>query len=335
MGNPTMSMRLVHPFVRAVKRRGLEAQVVRFLECADPDARILASNAVKLVRVSVSLTGDETLGLLAALETSRGEYGDVEYAAGSCSTVREALDFLRDHYYLLDEASSFDYHCIKGYLNVVVRQPLEVGCRPITDFTLAMMYLCHVRWIGVEPVDCEVWFPYPRPADLGAHERVFGSRTRLRFGTRHAAVLHPQSLLKSPLRHSDPRLHELLVRGMRDRQVIRGLRSSVIDVVRMQMLETLPHGNANIEHIAKSLAMSRRTLARKLQEEGTSFEDLLRDVRSATAVRYLLLESYSIEQTATQLGYSEPSAFHRAFRNWFGTTPAEYRSRQRAVRALA
>src|SRR5262245_18095928 len=120
MGNPTMSMGLVHPFVRAVKRRGHDAQVVRLLECAGPDARILVSNAVKLVRVSVSLTNEEALGLLAALQTARGEYGDVEYCAGSCATVRDALDFLRDHYYLLDESSSFDYNCARGYLNVVV-----------------------------------------------------------------------------------------------------------------------------------------------------------------------------------------------------------------------
>ena len=328
MAEHTMSMRLVQPFVKAMKRKGFEPQTVRFLEHSDPDARILASTAVALLRISVQLTRDEGLGLLAALETSRGDYGDLEYAAGSCATVAEALEFLRGHYFVLDDASSFDYCSEQGRLRISIQQPVDLSCRAVVDFTLGMMQLTYLRWVGGDSSDCEVWFAYPRPADLEPYMLVFG-RARLRFAAPENALSFAESTLEHPLRHSDSKLHQLLVRFLRDRYTARGLAPSLIDTARSYIVQELSGGTAKVDHIAHRLGMSRRTLCRKLEEEGTSFKRLLNDVRCARAVRHLILDASSIHQISEQLGYSEPAAFHRAFRAWFGTTPAEYRDQQR------
>ena len=328
MAEHTMSMRLVHPFVKAMRRKGFDPRTLRFLEHSNPEARILASTAVALLRVSVELTRDEGLGLLAALETSRGDYGDIEYAAGSCASVGEALEFLRAHYFILDDASSFESWCEGGLQRISVQQPLELASRAVTDFTLAMMYLCYQRWVGGESSECEVWFSYPRPADLAVHERIF-EQARLRFAAPESALAFPESALQSRLLHSDPKLHQLLARHLRDRYAARALAPSLIDLARTHILQALPEGRAKVDHIAAQLGMSRRTLCRRLEEEGTSFKRLLSDVRCAQAARQLTLDADSIHEISAHLGYSEPAAFHRAFRTWFGATPSEYRERQR------
>src|SRR5262245_16713855 len=100
MAEPTMSMRVLTPFIKAVRRKGVDPRVLHFLEQRDPDARIQASAAIELLRIAVRITEDEALGLAAALETTTGDYGAVEYAAASCSTVGASLDFYCRHYFV-------------------------------------------------------------------------------------------------------------------------------------------------------------------------------------------------------------------------------------------
>ena len=331
MAEATMSMRLVYPFVKAVKSSGVDPKVMRFLEHADPDSRILASKAVDLLRLSVRITGDETLGLAAALETSPGDYGDMEYATGSCDTVGDALSFLSRFYFTLDGASTLHYGCEGGRVRVLLQQPSELHCRAGVDFALGMLYLGYVRWVGEAPREYEARFPYPEPPDLAPYRRLFGAGTRLSFAAPCSAVLFPQADLKRRLRYSDPKLHALLASYLHHRYTTRGLEPSMIDTVRTHILEELPRGTANLDRVATRLGMSPRSLTRKLDEEGTCFKRLLCDVRGALAVRYLLLDSCSISEISQQLGYSEPAAFHRAFRTWFGATPSAYRERSRRV----
>jgi AraC-like DNA-binding protein len=106
------------------------------------------------------------------------------------------------------------------------------------------------------------------------------------------------------------------------------LEPSLVDAACTLILEELSNGKATIDRVAARLGMSRRSLSRKLEEQGTSFRRLLCDVRCACAVRLLLLESYSVNEISERLGYSEPAAFHRAFRSWFGATPMAYRQQQ-------
>jgi AraC-like DNA-binding protein len=335
MADPTMSMRLVHPFVAAAKRKGVDPGMLRFLEHSDRDARMLASTAVGLLRIAVSLTQDEGLGLEAALETSAGDYGDLEYASGSCATVGEALDFLCRHYFVMDEAATLEYSCSGGRVHVFFRQPKELHSRASADFALAMLYLSYVRWVGTNPLEYEVRFPYPEPEDLEPYRRVFGPATKLCFSAQGSGVSFPEADLKLTLRHSDAKLHGLLSAYLRQRHAGKRSGDCLVDTTRRHIVEKLPQGQVRIDEIAALMGMSRRTLARKLEDQGTTFKQLLCDVRCASAVRYLLLEGFSVHQISDQLGYSEPAAFHRAFRGWFGQTPSAYRRRQLLARTDA
>ncbi len=86
----------------------------------------------------------------------------------------------------------------------------------------------------------------------------------------------------------------------------------------------LPQGKATIEVVSSQMNISRRTLHRKLKREGTSFQQLLKKTRKDLAINYLQKTNFSIGEVGFLLGFSEYSAFHRAFKDWFGKSPGEY-----------
>jgi AraC-like DNA-binding protein len=103
-------------------------------------------------------------------------------------------------------------------------------------------------------------------------------------------------------------------------------RDSLIDQVRNLIAEEFRGGEASLERIADRLGLTPRTLQRKLQELGTSYNDVLDQLRRQLAVRYLREPRMAICEVAYLLGFSEASSFHRAFKRWTGLTPKDFRS---------
>jgi AraC-like DNA-binding protein len=95
--------------------------------------------------------------------------------------------------------------------------------------------------------------------------------------------------------------------------------------VRQLLAEGIREGEPEQHEIAKSLALSERTLQRRLQDENVTFADLVEEVRADLARMYLNDPSLAVFEVAFLLGYSEPSAFNRAFRRWTGKSPSQYR----------
>ena len=90
------------------------------------------------------------------------------------------------------------------------------------------------------------------------------------------------------------------------------------------ILAQLDDESLSIRKVAKEMAMSVRTLQKRLADEGVVFSDLMQDIRERLAKRYLS-EDYTVEQITYLLGFSEPSTFRKAFKKWLGMTPKEYR----------
>jgi AraC-like DNA-binding protein len=97
------------------------------------------------------------------------------------------------------------------------------------------------------------------------------------------------------------------------------------DAVRRCLAGELCHGQPTLQQIARRLHMSPKTLHRRLDDEGTSFRRVLTEVRRELAARHLTEDQLAISEIAFLLGFSEPSAFHRAFRRWTGHAPLAFR----------
>jgi AraC-like DNA-binding protein len=174
----------------------------------------------------------------------------------------------------------------------------------------------------------ELQLRHPRPASTSAQAAYF--RCPLRFEQPHDVLVVRASALRSSLRFCDPtRLPQLLDTAARalpdDRDVF-------ADRVRSIVLASLREGDIAIDAVADRLGTSKRTLQRRLLEQGRSFHELVAEVRSVTARRYVADTTVTLTDAAARLGYSELSAFSRAFRRWTGESALEYRRRIRDLR---
>jgi AraC-like DNA-binding protein len=159
------------------------------------------------------------------------------------------------------------------------------------------------------------------PKDIMEYQRVFGCPVRVRVSWSGWAL--SKSAMRIPLRRSDPVLGRWLESQAAEiiaRQPKGGdIREEVIDILTMQATV----GELGLDTVARRLAITPRTLQRRLARADTSFEILCDQARRAAAETYLTNTTLSISEVTYLLGYSEPAAFHRACRRWFGGITAQ------------
>ena len=115
--------------------------------------------------------------------------------------------------------------------------------------------------------------------------------------------------------------HDRLAESYADLQ-----QSDIVGRVRVAIQQLLPTAEVTEENVASTVNANVRTLHRRLSQKGMTFRALLRDVRMKTARKYMADDRYSVTDVAFMLGYSDVSAFSRAFRVWFGKSPSEFRA---------
>ena len=174
-------------------------------------------------------------------------------------------------------------------------------------------------------VPTSVAFTHSDPGYREVYRRVFGITVKFDMPVCSIEISRADGL--QPIPHHQSYLLDLLQRHAEDLKQQLATADPVTSKVRQLIIESLPKGKVDIEQVSERLHMSRWTLARNLRAEGTTFNDVVREIRSELAARYLSDDSMSISEVGFLLGYSEPSAFQRAFRTWYACTPSEFRIR--------
>ena len=165
-----------------------------------------------------------------------------------------------------------------------------------------------------------VYFMHAMPADVRPYKKVFDCP--LHFNADYNALTYPAELLAKPMsRHSDE-MHRALISHLS--QLESNHPNDVKSQVAHSIRALLPTGKSGIELVAASMNMSKRTLQKRLQEKGTSYQKLLDIVRSDIAKQYLVESNVSMTRLGDILAYSELSAFSRAFKRWFGVAPKNW-----------
>jgi AraC-like DNA-binding protein len=175
----------------------------------------------------------------------------------------------------------------------------------------------------------EVCFCHAAPADARAYAQVFGERATLRFEQPACGFVLPAVALDTLLPTADPHLHDLVTKHADLLLAELPVAESFTARVRELVTAGLPNGTAGAPHVASALHVSSRTLARRLEEEGTSFKDLTEQIRKNLALRYVGQTDLAFSEVAFLLGFSQTTAFHRAFKRWTGQTPLDYRRARR------
>lgn len=174
---------------------------------------------------------------------------------------------------------------------------------------------------------CQVSFTFPRPRGPGvaaAYRDFFGCPVR--FGDSHTRVRIPLAHLSTPMSRSDDALRALL--EGQAQALLRALPDSDAfdQALQSLILKRLPQGGAHIAAAARDLHVSVRTLQRRLGVRGLTWQGMLDRTREELAAQYLADESLALSDIALLLGFSEQSAFNRAFRRWTGKSPGQLRA---------
>ena len=170
----------------------------------------------------------------------------------------------------------------------------------------------------------EVWLCHENRQNAAALEAYFGAP--IRFGRDYNMLLFDSAYLQERFFSSNALLYEILINAMKTYFASVSQQSGFLDVVCREILRSGVEETPSAESIASRLAISPRTLRRRLADHGYSFQDAKNLARQNRAKYYLSHTSMPLSEIAYELGYSELSAFSRAFRGWVGETPQNYRS---------
>lgn len=292
----------------------------------DPAGRFSIDDISVLWEMAVARSGKTALGLSKALALAHGNLGIVRYAMMSCPTLLGALERLVRYMNIVSNAATFSLaEDVDGYWfelghrggeRPVPRQRVEFGM-------LTMLTSC--SWFtGRELTPLVVEFVYPLPPDPQLHRQAFGCPVT--FGATANRTLLRRADLALPLSARDAamaQLHEQLI----DEELERLEGANTSHQARRILAAQLSSSEPRREQVAAALAMSDRTLQRRLQAEGTSFQRLLDDTRRELAQGYLRRPRSSVKQVAELLGFEDQSNLFRACKRWFGESPARYRAR--------
>lgn len=327
---PCYSVRLMKPFARLLRTYASVPEAVpASIDALDLDARVPVATVHELLRGAIALTNDEDIGLKAAAMFEIGDYGALEYAASTAQTGGEALAVIGRYMHLLNDALTFSIQ-LEGERAVVVLESAVVMPRTAEDFEMAaFLAAIRVRMGGQINWPFEARFTHPEPADTRAYAEVLGDKATVLFDQPVCGFTFPRVALADPIPSADPRLH-LLVRGLADRMLADLPRAESFTArVRERLMGGLASGNVQARHVADALHVSTSTLTRRLDDEGTSFKELLESIRRSMALRYVGETDLALSEIAFLLGFSQSAAFHRAFKRWTDRTPLDYRTSKR------
>ncbi len=189
-------------------------------------------------------------------------------------------------------------------------------------FAMALNWMNAFTGSIIQPI--EVHLQYRAPDYLSEYEKIFSSQ--LFFEQQNNILVFSKDILSLPSKSYNDYLDDLVQK--QGRALLKELRTDKSLKLQTQQLiiKQLPTGRLNLDIIAEKMNMNRRTLARNLKAENTSFQDVLETTRKKLATDYLQQHTLSINDIAFMLGFSESSAFSRAFKQWFGNNPQEYRN---------
>lgn len=289
----------------------------------DPDMQVPYTLAVSLLAQCGDASGCEHFGLLIGERAGTSSLGIAGFMLRSAPTVRAALS---DLVYFLDLTDRGGMVTVTTTGNVtmlgyaILRTGIE-GTAYFHDLTMAigrniMCELCGAGWRATA-----VLLSRRKPRNESPYRRLF--QAPVRFDAEQSALVFPTRLLDQKLPGADPLLHRHFVKQANE---LRGsLRTNPIVELHRVLRTALSSNTCSLAEVARQLGMHERTLNRRLQHAGTTFQRELDHVRFDVARHYLTQSDMTLEDIAMALGYADSSAFSHAFRRWSGLTPGKWR----------
>ncbi len=308
-----------HPVTSLLSRAGLNERSLNA-----EGARIPYAKHAAFFEIAAEVSGDSCLGLHFGQTRNTRDAGLIGYVGLSSPTVIDALKNLSRYMRVFTDACEMDIEDLEetGRLGWRYRIPTSQRDRQATEFTAANLVRGLRQMIGLDFAPISISFAHPRNEAIREFERYFGCPVG--FAERGNVIEMKLSDLSSRIISADDRLLEVLRSYCEEILSKRSGRApSLVEKVERVIADRLTTGEAMADNIAIELGMTRRTLARRLAQLGTSYNGLLDGLRKDLALRYLKDCNLSLKEIAFLLGYSEVSAFNHAFKRWTEKTPGQ------------
>ena len=304
--------------VAVLDRAGIPESARRDARTRLPQARFEA-----LWRVAIEVTGDPAIALRVASLARPSTLGIVGYLASVSESRRNAFELVKGLTPLLWE----DFHCDLDCQGDIASMRFRAGrgtrsSRFTIEYSVGLAVAMSRSLGASRAAPLEARFSYPAPDHAEEYERIL--ELPVRFDAGEDGVLFPISLIDTSNPSADAALRLLLQQYAADQLARIPSNPHFSERVRATIRSMQTPGDLRADAVAARLSMSDRTLRRRLRDEGTSYQEVLDDVRSQLARRYLGSEQRGIDEAARLLGFSDASAFTKAFRRWTGQTPADF-----------
>lgn len=298
---------------------------------SDPHGFLPCSDFARLLQEAARRTGDDCFGLRFGERFQPKNIGPLVYVLLNSPTMAVAFENSVRYLKVHNEAAriTFTYDATTAYLrNSLAVLPVE-DLRQQSEYSVAVALNTLRLMAGSRWCPREVQFAHQAPAHTAEHVRIFGAP--LSFGCDANTIVIDRAFVDRQVPAADERLYPILRRYL-DRMVKEMPREDrTLSSIRQVIGESIREGDPKLDDVARKVTMSTRTLQRRLREQGIDFKGLVDDTRRRFSFNYLADKSHTPAEIAYLLGYSEVSAFNRAFKRWTGTTPTNYRRRSMSL----
>lgn len=292
----------------------------------DAGLRIQVPAFRRLVADALQASGEPALGILVGERLHIHTHGSVGEAVLGSASLREAVETFERYFGLRTPLAAITHEVHGTEVRIVFHERVLLGdVRPpvLEALVLALKNVLDFVALGLRPVR-EVHFPFRKPVYAALARDVLRCTVRYRSGWTGLSV--PLEIFEHPLKRSDPTLFRTAAQTCELELGRLAQRDAMQSRVRDLLLAKGTSGFPSLQVTARLLHMTPRTLHRRLVQEGTSFSQVLEDVRHALALEHLQSAHLSIAEIACALGYTDTANFRRAFRRWQGAPPSQRRS---------
>lgn len=321
----------VSRLLSAAECRGLDSRtLLRQIELSkdqirEPDGRVPVVKTLRLWHRIADQIDDPDLGLAVGSSFKTKEAGVVGYAMFYSDTLLGALKRIVRFAKLLNQRAELALEDQGNRWRLqALHRPLIPNFRQPVDEGVAGLVTCFREITGRDLVPAALQLPYSKPADTKALRQLFGAD--LQFDATAAAIDLWDRDVRAPTQAADSSLTRYLDELAQIHLEALPTSNSHSDMVRQAVWPHLSEGLPPLGQIASELAMSARSLQRRLREEGTTFAEVVDGLRREKAKLFLRDPNLAVYEVGYLLGYSDPSTFHRAFRRWEGTSPSRFRA---------
>lgn len=313
-------------------KAGLSFAGISKNEIAQPESRVDGIRFEQLLNWLSDKSGDPLFGLHTSSHVQPGSYSVMGYIAMSSNTIFEAYDKMVRYEKLVGDMGVSNAIALPGSRFAIhweCRYPRQPVRRHLIENVLAS-WVRYVRWLAdaeqMSPL--EIWFEHSAPvSDLTDYRAVFNCPVR--FDQPYSAVVTDLSTLLLPMRQPDSLLCSTLEAHAQTALSRLSDDDSLSQRIKYYLHASMANQLPRKEQTAQAFELTERTLHRRLKAEGTSWQQLLDEVRLAIAEQHLLNTDSSQADIAQQLGYTDNRSFQRHFKRQHGITPGQWRQQHR------